>query len=475
LNDSPDRLFPLEALWSAPRSTLLVATAILSVAVTYLDWAILDVSLGVIYILPMLPAALALNRWQILAFGSALAIVRSVLIETANPVELFLRFLLSLFAYWAAGLFVVELARNRRLILKHTSEMEEEQKLRREAESHLRVLAESSPAAILTVDEQARVISANQAACEMLGAEAGGQLIGMPIDRCLPVLADALKFSPDSPTFRTAAQCQGRKLTGEVFVAQTWFSTYDVAAGRRLAAIAVDISEEMREREGQNLRHMLANNRIVAAAVSHEMRNVCGATQIVYSKLKALPDLESNDEFRALGGLVDALSKLASAELQTRSRVSLSQLDLVELLTQFRVIIEPDWQEAGGSIAWSVPPSLPPVLGQPYGVLQALMNLAQNSLRAVQKSVRKNLEISAAVDTDRLWLTVADSGPGISEAAHLFEPFKSATGQTGLGLYVSRAILRSYGGNLRHEPAETGCRFVIELALTNRKDMSISE
>jgi hypothetical protein len=30
-------------------------------------------------------------------------------------------------------------------------------------------------------------------------------------------------------------------------------------------------------------------------------------------------------------------------------------------------------------------------------------------------------------------------------------------------LYVSRAVIRSYGGDLRYEPTSTGCRFVVEL------------
>ena len=73
--------------------------------------------------------------------------------------------------------------------------------------------------------------------------------------------------------------------------------------GKRLAAIAVDNSEEAREREEQNLRQLLDNNRIIAGAVYHEIRNMCSAISLVYSSLlqKSTPKLA--EDFHALGNL----------------------------------------------------------------------------------------------------------------------------------------------------------------------------
>ena len=45
-----------------------------------------------------------------------------------------------------------------------------------------------------------------------------------------------------------------------------------------------------------------------------------------------------------------------------------------------------------------------------------------------------------------------DSGPGIAAPERLFQPFQQGAEGTGLGLYISRAVLRSYGGDLRFEP-----------------------
>jgi signal transduction histidine kinase len=59
---------------------------------------------------------------------------------------------------------------------------------------------------------------------------------------------------------------------------------------------------------------------------------------------------------------------------------------------------------------------------------------------------------------------VADTGPGIASADKLFQPFQKGAESTGLGLYLSRAFVRSFHGDLRHEPTPSGCAFVIDLA-----------
>ena len=102
----------------------------------------------------------------------------------------------------------------------------------------------------------------------------------------LPVLSDALDLAAGTEQFHTAAQCQGTRQNGEIFLAHTWFSTYKTGDHLRLAAIVVDASEEMREREESGLRQLARSSRITAAAVSHEIRNLCGAISLMYQNLK---------------------------------------------------------------------------------------------------------------------------------------------------------------------------------------------
>ena len=60
-----------------------------------------------------------------------------------------------------------------------------------------------------------------------------------------------------------------------------------------------------------------------------------------------------------------------------------------------------------------------------------------------------------------------DTGPGIAAPERLFEAFQPGADGSGLGLYVSRAVVRGYGGDLRFEPAESGSCFVVEVQMVS--------
>src|SRR5207245_2165839 len=96
--------------------------------------------------------------------------------------------------------------------------------------------------------------------------------------------------------------------------------------------------------------HLLDNNRIIAGAVSHEIRNVCGAVSLVYRTLSQNTKLTGDADFQALGKLVEALTHIASTELHSRSKPQLSYVDLRELLTHLRIV--PAW--IGKFRAWAL-------------------------------------------------------------------------------------------------------------------------
>jgi two-component system sensor kinase FixL len=56
-----------------------------------------------------------------------------------------------------------------------------------------------------------------------------------------------------------------------------------------------------------------------------------------------------------------------------------------------------------------------------------------------------------------------DTGHGVAAPEKLFQPFQSNAAATGLGLYVSRAILRTFRGDLHYEPRAQGCSFAVSL------------
>jgi two-component system, LuxR family, sensor kinase FixL len=129
-----------------------------------------------------------------------------------------------------------------------------------------------------------------------------------------------------------------------------------------------------------------------------------------------------------------------------------------------RVLLEPSYREAGVAITWRLLDDLPLVLADRYGLAQVFLNLCLNSLRAMATTEKKRLTISSTVDPERVILRFEDSGVGLTSSDGLFKPFQHGADATGLGLYVSRAILRSCSGDLTLEPSTEGCCFAVSLA-----------
>jgi signal transduction histidine kinase len=96
-------------------------------------------------------------------------------------------------------------------------------------------------------------------------------------------------------------------------------------------------------------------------------------------------------------------------------------------------------------------------------LLQAFLNLAQNSHRAVQDCAVRELAISVSAEEDTARICFRDTGRGIPAPEQLFQPFQPGSDGTGLGLYVSRAVVRSYGGELRFEQQTAGSCFTVEV------------
>jgi two-component system sensor kinase FixL len=219
----------LESIWEARnRTAVLLASTAVVFAIAAIDWWTKPyVSLGFLYLFPIMLAAGFLPRWAITLLGIACALL-SERFSNLDPADAPVRTSFEALALVGSGLFISEVLRNRRLKLA--------------SQEQLRVLVETSPAAIVTVDEHGFIELANQAAAELM-APRGGQLIGQPIAAFLPELHHALRWE-EGPQFRTSMQCRGHRGNGESFLADVWFSSYKDGPVPKLAAIIADVTEE---------------------------------------------------------------------------------------------------------------------------------------------------------------------------------------------------------------------------------------
>lgn len=458
---TPSMLF---FLLRGSRRAVLARAGSMIAAIAFIDWRVEgNIPLGFLYLFPMLLAGSALKRWEI----GAVAALCTVLTENFDTFEWFPesgipRDILIFAAFFGMGLFVYESVRNRQAALQHLQEIETEILARREAEEQLKVLVESSPAAIFTTNGEGRVLLANDAAHRLFAREPG-TLAGQSIRDYLPALVNVSSPGDSRQAFRTVMQCRGRRRNGEVFLADVWFSTYATSAGSRLAAMVVDTSEELRTREEFSLHQLLAGSRILVGAVSHEVRNVCGAIAVVHANLARNGALANNKDFQALGTLIVALEKIAAMDLrQTADQAS--SIDLNSLLEELRIVIEPSLREEGVAVRWTVEPDLPAVWADRQSLMQVFLNLAKNAERAMLERPVRELTVNARSEEGRIVVQFRDTGGGVPAPDRLFQPFQQGAHATGLGLYLSRAFMRSFRGDLKYEPEPGGSRFIVELS-----------
>src|SRR5205809_6205185 len=127
------------------------------------------------------------------------------------------------------------------------------------------------------------------------------------------------------------------------------------------------------------------------------------------------------------------------------------------------------------SIEGRLDPELPTVVGDANRLEQVIVNLLSNALdalRSVKAPAPRRLIVDSFTDDTggRVCVTVTDNGPGVAPeiAPRLFRPFASTKGLrgTGLGLYISRQLVREAEGELdlvkRAEPGG-GARFLVWL------------
>jgi PAS domain S-box-containing protein len=467
----PDRqTIMLSFLLRGTRTAVLIRAALMTAAIAVVDWRIEgNIPLGFLYLFPMLLVGSVLTRWQI---GMAAAIC-TLLTELFDSFDWYQpagipRDILIFAAFFCMGLFVYEVIRSRQRALQHTLEIEREVTARSEAEEQLKVLVESSPAAVFTTNAEGVVLLANEAA-HRLFVIPPGTLPGRSIREFLPSLVNVLspRSSPGS-AFRTAMQCRGRRANGEVFMADVWFSTYSTTAGPRLAAMVIDGSDELRNREELSLHQLLAGSRILVGAVSHEIRNVCGAIAMAHTNLSKnaalAPDLAASKDFEALGNLILALEKIAAIDLRQMADQA-SSVDLSSLLEEYCIIVEPALAEQDIRLSVDVEPGLPMVWADRQSLLQVLLNLTRNSERAMAGEGVRELSITTARDKQRVAIRFHDTGCGVAHPERLFRPFQRQAEATGLGLYLSRAFMRSFRGDLRYEPEPAGSSFIVDLSV----------
>jgi len=212
----------------------------------------------------------------------------------------------------------------------------------------------------------------------------------------------------------------------------------------------------------------------LSAGLAHEVKNplsaVLGYAQLSKRKLSQPEVLKKHldiieNETRRCNEIIGNLMQFSRQEKGEFTDVTIN-----EVVEKSVGIVDHQLGLKNVQVNMELAPDIPEIIGNPNQLQQVLMNLAINAQQAMDPD-GGTVDIATYCNDDHVYISVSDTGPGISEevAEKIFEPFfttKPAGEGTGLGLSVTYGIIRDHKGDIRVEKADSGgARFIIELPL----------
>jgi two-component system sensor histidine kinase VicK len=209
--------------------------------------------------------------------------------------------------------------------------------------------------------------------------------------------------------------------------------------------------------------------------VSHNLQTPLTSIRAYVDQLRATPGEAATDRrLQIVAEQADRLTRLVR-QLLTVTRLEAGVLRPESEVISMAPRVRRAWEalnasgtafelrdEAGGWLA----------VADPDQIDQVLWALLDNAVKYGGKDGRVEVEVRADDTIDRLHVTISDHGPGVSagDRERLFTRFtRGATHTsgdgTGLGLYVSRQLLRTMGGELWLESARKGIGASFTLSL----------
>ena len=350
-------------------------------------------------------------------------------------------------------------------------------------EAHLRSILETVPDAMIVIDEGGRIISFSAAAERMFGY-AQEEVLGENVSILMP--------SPDRERhdayleryYRTGERriigigriTNARHRNGATFPIDLSIGEARLEDQRVFTGFIRDLTERQEtESRVHDLQSELAHvSRVsamgtLATALAHELNQPLTA---IANYVETARDLLHKPDEETLEIVREALAECAAQSVRAgqivrrlRDFISRGETErriesLRRLVTEASALALVGAGEHGIEVQVRLDPRSDLVLVDRIQIQQVLLNLIRNAIEAMQESpVRRLLIASHREAGGLLRITVADSGPGLSEevAARLFEPFLStkAAGM-GLGLSICRTIVQGHDGRIWAEPSSLG-------------------
>jgi len=231
----------------------------------------------------------------------------------------------------------------------------------------------------------------------------------------------------------------------------------------RLASTFNDMANTI-EADVKELRHQEQARRDLTANIAHDLATPLTAIQGFSEALadEVITDAEGRQEtaqrigreVQRLRRLVKDLQQMSSLE-SGHAQLDLAPLDMHTLVDETLNVIQPECEQMGISLQNEIASETPLVMADSDRITQVLLNLLDNARRHTLKG--GSITIRAYSKDNMLYTQIRDTGIGIdaTDLPHIFERFyranrsrNGASGGSGLGLSIVKAIITAHGGNI---------------------------
>jgi signal transduction histidine kinase len=356
----------------------------------------------------------------------------------------------------------------------------------REREAFLDAVISSADDGIVVIDEDLRIVTANRAFEEIIGAPAG-DTSAVPCECSLSCSLADPRDCPAKLTFKTGQVAHRVRSLAAPDGTNRYFEIsasplQSTDASQQVLEVWRDITGR-REIEAQLANsERLASLGLLAAGLSHEINNPLASITTCLDGLRRrirqqgdghLPE-EFEEYLELIRGEVNRCSELTERlkVFGRRPHEVPQRVDITEVVGEIVALVRYLAEKERVEIELRLAPTTEPVIGDEQKIRQIILNLVLNAIQAIDGPGR--LEISTAGDDGEVTIEVADSGTGIEphELQQIFEPFYSSRPDgrgTGLGLFISKIIVDQLGGSIDvTSTLGEGTRFIVRFPTTPR-------
>lgn len=416
------------------------------------------------------------------------------------------------------------------LTIKLADEIKRRESIERQlsaSQAHFRAILETAADAIITVDENADIVSFNTAAEKIFGYKTG-EIIG---EHMSLLLADSDQLernhfikrylaSYQSPFFNSRRETMARRKNGEHFHIEIGISEVVVDNRRTFTAIIRDVhrrtlaeqqikaQEEEQRQQRDKLVHVARLSTLgeLAAGIAHEINQPLTAIfnyakvndrtlnkfwlgpqisdQIAHLKnhppslgqLKQLSaaNFKISEQARRAGNVIQRLRDLIKKEVS-----EIEHIDLNQLVKDTMILAETDTRVNNYELVFAQHEKPLWVMADSIQLQQVVLNFVRNAIDAMSEAQCKNgtITLATTIKKGRAELAVCDEGSGIMavQANQIFDPFYTTKSDgLGLGLSISQNIIQNMGGTIGFENIYQankiiGARLYFHLKLENKK------